>query len=474
MRGTKIGVDIGSNKIRLVTLDDMEEIVASDSYEVADIGDEKEYLNSIKAAISMFVRDNKIRRYKLYINIPLNKERTEVNILEIPKMNTKLIELSVLNEVENTSFVKVEDYTHRWGLIEKQDDSLIVLSSLVDKKFIATLSKLKNVAAIEIQPVTVGRMLNSDAVYIDFGHQSTRIYAYKQGLPVDMQIIPIGGEDIIKGIMERCGETYGVACEKLMSVEEMGDDDELSRQVSDEIRIISSEVKRIVRGMEINKGLEIEEVFYSGGLFNITNFLEYMKQDLGYSMKAFEKGEYALAASSASFETYKYMEMLNYYTRDVITVNYTAIFAVLLTIIVSVVVGNELVGRKYAKVTEDTLTMQDSVRSANNSINQQLEMAKQEKANLSKDLDILREIIDKKQWMSDAYIVAQKAPKYIVIHEITTEPGVTMLNGFSARYKDVAYFAILLEDHGKVTIEEISEGKFTIRIDHSRRLLDGQ
>ena len=123
----------------------------------------------------------------------------------MPIVDKKTLQKSLKYEIEEREITtNLDDVYYNWQISESVDDEpsteYDVLLAVIEKRIIKEFAKLKTIKwkieNIELQPITVGRLVRGDSVAIDFGHEATRIYMYKDGNLSNLETINIGGKHL--------------------------------------------------------------------------------------------------------------------------------------------------------------------------------------------------------------------------------------------------------------------------------------
>lgn len=232
---TKIGVDIGSYSIKITTI---ERVIQSDSYlgefvETYNIPSNEDVFEFTKKCLVEFTKKNSIIFADLHFTLPFDYPDVFLKNIKKPNMDDKTIEKginfevgSMFTDLNETGFdgkqLRSNDYKYLWSRENKvevidghttaeddpdsssEDDMTLTLAFMEDY-ILKALAKFKKVtwkiSNIEVQSFTVGRLLDKeDAVFIDFGHNATRVYMYHNSNLHAVEVLNVSGSDIYNSI----------------------------------------------------------------------------------------------------------------------------------------------------------------------------------------------------------------------------------------------------------------------------------
>ena len=309
-----IGIDLGSRyiKIALLGLTPEERPVNGESiYPVkGNIGD-KRYFKSLRQNIKDFVEEQQLGIISMSFTIsPFVEGMTTANILRLPRVDNKILKKAASFELEQRDIIKnIQDHHVLFLKLEDASGSAVedaiesdVLLTTIKKSLIyeiAQLRKLKwKVENIELQVSTIDRFVSGNAVVIDFGHQSTRLYFFKQNTLRSIEVVGNGGEGVNEAIQTELNAPSFDVAEDLKhqsalyvdSLSKEGMNESLIRTaqvVADESEFLISEIKRIIRGFELREFIELDHAYYTGGLAQTESFVRKLTNELEYDVTPF-------------------------------------------------------------------------------------------------------------------------------------------------------------------------------------------
>lgn len=309
-----IGIDLGSRyiKIALLGLTPEERPVNGESIYPAkgSIGD-KRYFKSLRQNIKDFVEEQQLGVISISFTIsPFVEGLTTANILRLPRVDDKILKKASSFELEQRDIIKnVPDHHVLFMKLEDADGSAEedaiesdVLLTTIKKSLIYEIAQLRKlrwkVENIELQVSTIDRFVNGNAVVIDFGHQSTRLYLFKQSTLRSIEVVGNGGNGVNEAIQAELNAPSLEVAEDLKHQaalyvnipNEEGKNESLirtARVVENEHEFLISEIKRIIRGFELREFIELDHAYYTGGLAQTKNFIDRLIDELEYDVRPF-------------------------------------------------------------------------------------------------------------------------------------------------------------------------------------------
>lgn len=311
-----IGIDLGSRYIKIALLGPTSEagLVEGAIYPTKGILGDKRYFKSLRDNIKDFVEEHDLGIISMSFTIsPFVEGVTTATILRLPTVDKKVLKKAIKFEMGQRGIVEnVADHHVLYSTLEEgkagigSEESVEtdILLTTVKKSLIYEIAQLRKVKwkaeNIELQVSTLGRFTRGNAVVIDFGHQSTRIYLFKQNILKSMEVVGNGGKGVTETIQNELeAPSFDVAEDLkhqsvlpfhngLESQKRMNESlNRASRVVTDESEFLISEIKRIIRGFELREFIELDHVYYTGGMAQTENFVNMLTDELEYDVKPF-------------------------------------------------------------------------------------------------------------------------------------------------------------------------------------------
>ena len=538
----EIGVDLGSNEIKIALVDKtgtspnsvapiLRELKAHEVYKVNCKPYTKDYYQLLKASIKSFCKKHKLKRVSLNISMPVDSINTHASLLSMPTVEDKLINEGVRFEAEQKMAEKgMSDSHYTWKIVDQDSDlnqSEILIATL-RKSIIDALRQFKTIKwkvnRVMLQPVLLERVSQENDIVIDLGHQSTRMYLYKEGKISGIEIINIGGKDLIKivdnylrsqmiedVVSSEIIKDIAVYSDKLKSMshlhvrteeedwynideEESSEDvkhsedvkqeqsllDILSLEIDDKVRELIDEIKRIMRMFELKSGFNIDNIYYIGQLSNLSYLKETIESELDSSLTPVDildinnETEENLTlysmASLVSMDT-ELKDNTNFSKLIKANVDYTSLIVILLTMSLSIGATFNLIGNSY----DDKIFEVNEILSAQNqtiaSVESDIAEVEYELTENSRFISKIEDLKNQKNWLSDfLYVVPEKTPLTIAIKHMNIKNERVVLEGYAGDYSSIGFFVKKLEEIATVEINTIDEyeenDKFSVTMDN--------
>lgn len=508
MKYKKIGIDLGSYSIKITTLKETLGVYSIENFEEYKVDEhigKSEYFGLLKKYLMDFTKKYKIKFALLNISIPYVFPIVRFEQLNMPIVSKKFLEKSLIFELQDKEpEYNINDIHYIWEIIseiESSDEYEMILVS-IEKEIIKELAKLNKIRwkieTLELQPITISRILKGDSVVVDFGYETTKIYFYKKNKLSFINIIQSGSkniEDIIRNNSSE--ETYEelknnvYVYNEFFSNEDFNNDNEknvndnisdeksgdindkvikeTSEQITDKITDIFLEIKRIIRRYELNNQITFSEVLYIGGISNIKYFEESFSSDLDIDTRMLEfftpssKKEqirdlntFNIAGMVASNKNLNYENDFNFKKFIKFNIDLQPIIFGLLCLSISFHLGMYSTYIRYDKQVVEL----KSIKSNQSNSLQELDKNTNQFLNTQEKADkIIKTVIDlnnQKKWLSDIlYFISDKTPEKIVVSKIEIVDKNIVLEGYSQNYSDIGFFAMHLEEVGNVSIDAI-------------------
>lgn len=478
-----IGVDIGKSEIKIALIEKgNNSIVDVCSYDVPEGIFGKKYRNLIKKSIKDFLRKNKIMFANINFTLSCNSSDMAVRFLNLPSIEDKILKKSIVYELEEKSTFNLKDFNYKWKKIKVSDLSSEqkIISIMIRSELVKFLNKLSTVRwkinSVESQVTTIERLISGDNAVIDFGYEATRVYIYKNSQPIDMQTINVGSRDLINKIKSLYQNTINenealdiikssfIIKEGMMEAE----NDNISTFITNEIRALTNEVKRCIRGVEIGNNFTVDSLYYFGGLSNLMYLPEYLSANLNIDtyplrLTAHSDAEgfpdldkYTLAVSSCTQNNNKNEKELNFANKRIDNIDLDAILIGVLSFLLAFHFGFKNIDAKYEKNIEDTNEIIREIDSETIQLENKIRNIESEIDKRQRTIVSVSTIKEQKKWLSDIlYVLPEKTPSNVSLLKVNSRKGKVILNGVSSDYSGIGFLALGLEQFGDVTVDSI-------------------
>ena len=213
----EVGIDLGSNSIKIARIDKtgstsslnpiLSQLKDYKTYPVNCEPYTAEYYQLLKSCIKDFSKTYKLFKLSLNITIPVDNVHSHINFIDMPIVSEKLLGKGVELEAEQKMAMEGITDSHFTWKISKEDTGLeeyrILLANL-EKDIVKALTQFKTIKwrinRVMLQPVVLERIAESNDIVLDMGHSSTRVYLYADGKLAQVEVIDIGGKDVLNDV----------------------------------------------------------------------------------------------------------------------------------------------------------------------------------------------------------------------------------------------------------------------------------
>ena len=523
-----IGIDLGEKYIKMAHVKTTKATINIKSvnyFTVDESLDAKEYAKYLKKCLKAFLKVNNIKFAILSFTIPANNKIANISFLEMPVLKKKLIKKNVNYEIESKEEIgNINDIYTKWTIVdasgEENMNRIMILS--IRKEIIAELSTIAGIELkidnIELQPITLGRGVTDDSMIIDFGHNETRIYVYKNktlflsstidfcGATINQMIRDEFDEELTEEEIDRIkfqlyiGESpyeEGSSENSLINAIES-----VSRRINVKIIEVKEEIKRTLRALELQFELYINDVRLTGGLSNITGLKDFLSYELGVEAKDLNfftltddsqmvQSEFNVFYSAVSASLYKhipYMKDVNFGKLIGSQIDYSSITILILC---ASIITHVAMFKAHGKYDQRLGGLNEKIAIQTSQISQNQENInefKNEIEGASSFIAKIEGLSNQNKWLSDVlYALSEDTPDEIIIYDLDLKDGKLVIKGYSKDYSDIGFIAMGLEKHGQVNIDSIENTipneiytnkakkmtkEFKITLTYSGRMLD--
>lgn len=213
----EVGIDLGSNSIKIARIDKtgstsslnpiLSQLKDYKTYPVNCEPYTAEYYQLLKSCIKDFSKTYKLFKLSLNITIPVDNVHSHINFIDMPIVSEKLLGEGVKLEAEQKMAMEgITDSHFTWKIIKEDmglEEYRILLANL-EKDIVKALTQFKTIKwrinRVMLQPVVLERIVESNDIVLDMGHSSTRVYLYADGKLAQVEVIDIGGKDVLNDV----------------------------------------------------------------------------------------------------------------------------------------------------------------------------------------------------------------------------------------------------------------------------------
>jgi Tfp pilus assembly PilM family ATPase len=482
-----VGLDIGSWSVKAAVMAGTENgpyLKYAETEKIPENGFSPSWLKSF---LIDFARRHRLKRPVFCLTLPPDTQKFIIKFFTMPKLAEKELAKSIKYELESRLLQPFENTIYRWAAAEEQAKNLNIVTAVAEKDHLRSVTaKGIRFASIEPQPVSILRLIKTNAAVIDFGHTGTRIMIYRNGKFSHMYVSKIGGRDFTELLAKISDDPETLKHEKGAVTKNPETDEEIKKlskilnPLADELAL---EIKQAVRAWEAREESVLETVYYTGG----ASKLHYLPERIGAELEQgifpvpvsfpdktrleFSPGiEYAPACGACLYERAGYLNELNFRSllRSGLNIDFRNFWILILSF------GLTAQGGLYALNRQAELTaaeLRSELAAANARISdirnriQSLESSIMYYSETERLVTAVKES-EKGAFSSRLRYIAGLTPKGVTLTEITDLGGGEIeLKGKARDYARIGFFAIALEQIGRVELKHIGdELDFTIKV----------
>lgn len=490
MREDRIGIDLGNESIKIVSLKgDVEpySIKAMEIFYIEEGLSLDDYMYVLKKSIKKFTKENGIKKASLCFSIPINEEHTIEQFISLPLIKKKLLKKSVSYELEDSGLSEsLGHYYHQWSIVnsDAKDNKNNILVLGVKRDLINKLSKIGNlkykIEHVELQPLSLGRMVWGTKAVIDFGQKTTRIFSFKDGFPFLIKTISIGGSDFDQIIYDEYGdiskdELFEIKQRMNLKLENNNEDKNeaffrASKATNDKAVELIGEIKNYVRSVELQYDLFFQNIQYTGGTSNLMGLSELVRQEMMLDLRSLEISDLAenselsigesnlffFAISTAMHKSKPYYPDLYFSKMAKTQIDYLSIL--IATICASLLINFTAIdiNKKYDKKLEDINRLASQQSTVVFEMENEISRLNQDIETNNDYMNKINAISGQKKWLSDVlYVLSKETPKEAIVEHLQLKNGQLYITGYAQNYSTVGFIAMSLEKHGDLKIDTI-------------------
>lgn len=293
-----IGIDIGSNSIRLVQLTGGPSRFTLEAFGVAETpkeltqSDSKLDLQKLGKIISELVESSQVVTKNVVSAIPGTSVFNAV--VKLPPMSQSELEKAIVYQAEQNIPLKLADVKYDWQVIKQdpQTKALIVMIIAASKSKVQQMLDLfsyakLNVLALETAAVAMSRSLSDPAdpliMILDIGKNTTEIAVVENEILSQTRSFPLAGSAMTRAIAktlnleidqaEQFKQKFGLAQDKL--------EGQVYKAIEPTIRSILDEAIRSIKYYHESTGKTIGRIVLTGGTSRLPLIAEYTKSYTG-------------------------------------------------------------------------------------------------------------------------------------------------------------------------------------------------
>lgn len=480
MRKIEIGIDIGHYSIKCAVLKKVNDTYVIKHKETYRVSGDEEKIDSafIKKSLKEFMGKYKIRRANLNFSIPFISPDVQFRFFDMPTLPPKDLSKGIRHKIEGATLSDFDSIYYKWEVFSKDDDNCRVFVVNVQQSLINEIKKIKKsgctITRIEPEVVSLGRLVKKNSAVIDFGERGTRLIIYRDGFPVFINVIDIGGKDFTDNISKRYPENPEDIKHKFGAIvlDRMIETNPNVLAIADLVYEIANdlamELKQSLRIAEVEQGVELDKIYFTGGASHLRYLIEYLSHEIGYemaplSLSSDEDHPYAIACG-ASLDDSKYLKNINFSkVKPVKKRDSRGAFYIILGFVLIIQLGMYYLNTESNERLFEIIAENNSIVSEISSIDGDIMNAQREIFKYQEIESALNRIQGEETVVSKIlYELPNRLPESIYLNEINVDSNKMTFRGTYETYSDVGIFAIALEKIGAAKIEALGGGNFTI------------
>ena len=302
---SNIGLDLGSHSIKCVELDIVNKNPTITNFSVYESDklkldfNSEDSVNMYVSKIKEFFTETDFKSRDIHLSLP--DTDVFVSVQTLPKMSAGDLR-NYINLQANDIFPEnISNLTFDFKVLQEKDGKLevLVVGAKRDRveKYINLIKRCDlTPKLIEAKSISLSRIVDSkDAkqalIILDFGYNSSTLQISYQQTPRFIKSIAIGSNSFNRALVQNLNLSLLQADEYKKSYGMLKDvaEDRVYEYIKPLVDSYILDIKRsIVYFTEKNKGLEIGEIYLSGGLAGMPGLHEYIEKSLNYKVAVFD------------------------------------------------------------------------------------------------------------------------------------------------------------------------------------------
>jgi len=292
-----IGIDVGSNAIRLVQLKK-----AGDKYSLVSFGsaqlppnvsqsDSKLDMQKVAQVIQQIMKSSKIATKSVITALPGSAVFSTV--IKMPPMTQAELTQAVKYQAEQNIPLKVEDVRIDWQVVRKNPEtgeSAVMVVAAPKVKVDRTMELFNmaglDVVSLETTPISTARALtnSSDPLFmiVDIGGSKTELTIVENGVVTHVRTMPSAGYAMTRSIAQNLG--LDAAQAEQFKLKFGLSQDKLEGQVLKSMRpilgTITDEIQRSIKFYQDQYGSNVGRIVLTGGSSRMPEITSYLKSVL--------------------------------------------------------------------------------------------------------------------------------------------------------------------------------------------------
>lgn len=282
MRKDLIGIDIGTNLIKIITYD---KFITVDTPENSFGKDGFLAFTGIGDLIKETIKANNIKQKKIALVLP--EMSAYIKRFTMPYMTTKQLKTNLPYEFKDIVEKNKEVFLYDYCFIKEENGEMEIIAGVVEKHIIEKYKEMFKNIGLKLVKATTRTMaindllrnldINNDIAFLGFGYSKSTIDIYKNGFYHASRVIELGVKDMIKIVSEILFCDEHIAHKYLIDNK---DDIQNNKKMKELYETISSEIVRSINFYNYEtKENTLENIYYHGGACEFIPFIETIKKD---------------------------------------------------------------------------------------------------------------------------------------------------------------------------------------------------
>ena len=479
MKKNNIGIDIGLYSIKCAVLEKVNDAYVIKQKETYRLPQGEE-VNSdfIEESLIDFTKEYGIRRVNLHFSIPFMSPEVQFRFFDMPKLPPKELEKAIKYKIEGSTLSNFDSIYYKWSIMPKDEEEYRVLAVSIYQDLVHEIKKIKKagwkIVRIEPQIVSLGRLVKKDSAVIDLGYRGTRLIVYRDGFPVFIDTIDIGGKSFTESISRRYPDQsedikheFGAVIPDT-SIESNPNVLAVADLVFNTAKDLAMEVKQSLRVAEVEQGIEFDKIYYTGNGASLRYLTDYLSAETGYELIPLGlslEEDYPYAIASGASLGIKYLEDINF-GKVTIKRKYDPLKTIfmILGIAAAIQLGVYHLNVETSKNLEEIILKNSDIRASILNTEENIRMTQNE-IQKYREIEASLERIQGRRTINSniLYELPKRVPESISLDGIDMKSREMTISGKYESYSDIGVFAIALEEIGEVNIETLGTDNFIIK-----------
>lgn len=240
---------------------------------------------------------------------------------------------------------------------------------------------------------------------------------------------------------------------------------ELSFVIDEDINSLVTEIKRVIRMFELKIGQSVDNIYYFGQVSKMSILTSIIESELEMKLKPIEildmaeegLGSLYSIASLASMDP-KLKDNTDFSKHIKPNIDYNSVIVILLTLALTTGLAFKLISDKYQEEINKLNSIAPTQQQTLMKLNDDISSLNSRIADYDSFIERTEALKSQQKWLSDVlYLLPDRTPLTIVIHDIEILDGQVTIKGYSSDYSSIGFFANKLEDIAQIEIKSIDE-----------------